>query len=298
MLKLQFRDRRQESVWLVDQVFTIGKNARNSLMLDGADIHDFHAELINERDTLFLVNKSAGATVWVNGTAIQEKTRVNAGDTITLGTLELELVDPKFHTNTKTTHNNSANWSLFSSASWLEKNHYSVADTLLIGRDPSCDVSLPLEHLSRHHCQLEVRNGSLYVSDLDSANGTFLNGVRIKDSVLKAGDKIKLDVITFEVKGPSHDPDKTIIRNVASAQASKIKPHQPPSPVPISPSAPPRSRRGHKIVPKNLLADGKQDWIAQSDKPYSRSKRTRPFIYFLLGIALALASASMLFLKS
>ena len=229
MLKLQFKDRRREAVWLVDQVFTIGKNARNSLMVDNAGVADFHAELINHHDKLTLVNKSEGIGVWVNGLPISDETEVKAGDSITLGELELELVDPKSGTAPQqTAASPKTDWSISSKASWLEHGRYVIEDKVIIGRDSSCDIVLPLEHLSRRHVALEVRRGQLFVQDLDSANGTYLNGERVKEAPLKAGDKLKLDVVTFEVGGPTHDPHKTIIRSVSSPKKTKVREYENP----------------------------------------------------------------------
>jgi pSer/pThr/pTyr-binding forkhead associated (FHA) protein len=53
----------------------------------------------------------------------------------------------------------------------------------VVGRGSDCDVRLPndLAHgsVSRHHCRLDVAPPCVWVSDLDSLNGTYVNGVRI-----------------------------------------------------------------------------------------------------------------------
>jgi serine/threonine-protein kinase len=57
----------------------------------------------------------------------------------------------------------------------------------LIGR--SCDCDLPLPHtaefctVSRHHCLLEIKPDEVWVRDLGSRNGTYVNGLRISRSV-------------------------------------------------------------------------------------------------------------------
>ena len=295
MLKLQFRDRRREAVWLVDRTFTIGKNSRNSLMIDSDGICEFHAELINKSETLTLINKAGGTGVWVNGLPISETSPVRAGDKITLGELELELIDPKHNIATQKPIIKKADWSLFSKASWLEKSSFPITGKLIIGRDASCDIALPLEHLSRQHCAIEIRSGLLYVSDLDSSNGTFLNGERIKESPVKAGDKIKLDVITFEVRGPTHDPHKTIIRTVPNKQRTKVREehgtqNQKSKPVVTSKKA--------ITTPKSLVASGKQTWISDNKQQYSSPKKgSSKRIFFLAGLTLALVSAGVLLMK-
>ncbi len=61
-----------------------------------------------------------------------------------------------------------------------------------LGRDSSCDIHFPVEGVSKRHLSISVADDGLYVSDLGSANGTFLNGKIIKKSAGKGGDKIGL----------------------------------------------------------------------------------------------------------
>lgn len=61
-----------------------------------------------------------------------------------------------------------------------------------IGRDPHNDVVLNDEEVSRFHLRIKQR-GRLYIlEDLDSRNGTFLNGDRTKNAVIKSHDRILL----------------------------------------------------------------------------------------------------------
>ena len=134
MLKLQFRDRRQEAVWLVDQTFTIGKNPSNSLMIDDESILDFHAEITNKIGQLSISNKASSPTLWVNNKLVESLIKLNAEDVIKLGRIELELIDPKALLNkTKTreiTNRNLSNsWVIHSKASWLEQNIFTIEDS-------------------------------------------------------------------------------------------------------------------------------------------------------------------------
>jgi pSer/pThr/pTyr-binding forkhead associated (FHA) protein len=64
-----------------------------------------------------------------------------------------------------------------------------------IGRDPSCDVSLPGNEypmVSREHLVLEVTAAGVTLSDTRSANGTFLNGSRVTAGIVAAGDTLRL----------------------------------------------------------------------------------------------------------
>ena len=51
--------------------------------------------------------------------------------------------------------------------------------TVIIGRSTRCDIVLPFEGFSRQHCQLDVEPGKIYITDLGSVNGVFIDGIRI-----------------------------------------------------------------------------------------------------------------------
>jgi hypothetical protein len=61
-----------------------------------------------------------------------------------------------------------------------------------LGRDSSCDIPFPVDGVSKKHLMITVTDDVVYVQDLDSANGTFLNGKIIKRATAKGGDKIAL----------------------------------------------------------------------------------------------------------
>lgn len=74
----------------------------------------------------------------------------------------------------------------------LGKLDLSRTKNILIGRDPAC--YLPLNHptVSYHHAQIYQQNGGLAIRDLNSTNGTFVNGKRIAIVPLSSGDEIQI----------------------------------------------------------------------------------------------------------
>jgi pSer/pThr/pTyr-binding forkhead associated (FHA) protein len=67
----------------------------------------------------------------------------------------------------------------------------------VIGRRSNCDLHVPLTAVSRKHCQLHRDKGVFKIRDLGSRNGTYLNGKRIEESAVRAGDRIKVGPLTF-----------------------------------------------------------------------------------------------------
>jgi len=61
-----------------------------------------------------------------------------------------------------------------------------------IGRDTSCSIQLHDSEISRHHAELKQREQSLFITDLGSSNGTFVNGQQSTEHRLANGDHIQV----------------------------------------------------------------------------------------------------------
>ena len=69
----------------------------------------------------------------------------------------------------------------------------------IIGRHESCDIHISHTGISRKHFEISLTDNELILKDLNSINGTFVNGVLIKQSILLApGDRISCNNIIFE----------------------------------------------------------------------------------------------------
>lgn len=70
---------------------------------------------------------------------------------------------------------------------------------LTIGRNAECDISLDITALSRKHCAVFRQGKNVFVRDLKSTNGTFVNGEQVEVRVLKNGDRVFLgDICVFK----------------------------------------------------------------------------------------------------
>jgi len=75
-----------------------------------------------------------------------------------------------------------------------------TTSTIVFGRRDDCDVRVALGPVSRRHCSVIVEDDTVTVKDLDSSNGTFVNGRRITEQALKAGDQLQVGGVTFIVQ--------------------------------------------------------------------------------------------------
>ncbi len=64
---------------------------------------------------------------------------------------------------------------------------------LTVGRDPACDAVVDVQNVSRRHAKVYRDGDAVYVRDLQSKNGTWVNGHRVVGSApLSLGDEINL----------------------------------------------------------------------------------------------------------
>ena len=65
-------------------------------------------------------------------------------------------------------------------------------EEIIIGRHPECDIQLQANNVSRKHALVVFRNEEYQIKDLESTNGTYVNGIRIVKCVLRNHDRIEI----------------------------------------------------------------------------------------------------------
>lgn len=76
---------------------------------------------------------------------------------------------------------------------------------VVVGRSSECDLLILDPEVSRRHARFDAQNGIVYVSDVGSSNGTFLNERRLDDSIeVRPGDTI--DVGTTRISFVGKEP--------------------------------------------------------------------------------------------
>ena len=85
-------------------------------------------------------------------------------------------------------------------------------DGLSIGRDPDCNVILDDANVSRYHARLVFHNAAIWVQDVGSRNGVFLNEKRVvRHKQLSPGDELVIGehIFTLELELPEAEPSLT-----------------------------------------------------------------------------------------
>ncbi len=75
-----------------------------------------------------------------------------------------------------------------------------AGQTHTVGRAPECDIRLPDQGVSRRHCTLENVGARLKVTDLESANGSYINEELIEEGSLKPGDSLAVGPAILECR--------------------------------------------------------------------------------------------------
>jgi adenylate cyclase len=101
---------------------------------------------------------------------------------------------------------------------------FPLADTTSLGRHPNNTLRLVDREVSKEHCVLERLGGTYVLRDLNSSNGTFVNGRKIKELRLRDGDEIalgnsRLVFHTGEGLNPGQAQHSAGVTVVASAQS-------------------------------------------------------------------------------
>ena len=94
-----------------------------------------------------------------------------------------------------------------------------VKDQTVVGRDPSCEIVVADGSVSRKHARLERRGLVWWVVDQGSANGTYLNSLRIAEQALKNGQELRFGALAFRVD-LKEDPEATVAQPIVNPDDS------------------------------------------------------------------------------
>lgn len=214
------KDRKQlANVPLTGSRFTVGRSPKCNLPVDETLASRQHVEITCEHGLFWVQDLRSRNGTLLNGEKISERRQLKDGDEITIGATQLKFVQDDEEGATRAASSQDSGKGLGRNIPERKEKgplqvKLKVADgplqggvfkdwegPLLIGRALDNHVVLVDDAVSTHHARIVQEGERYHIEDLDSANGTFLNGVKIQRAELSNGDKIKAGVSTlvFEI---------------------------------------------------------------------------------------------------
>jgi len=199
------------------------------------------------------------------------------------------------------------------------------AATVTLGRGLESDVRLKDIKASRRHCQITKTSGGFQVVDLSSGNGTYVNGVQVKQQALHPGDKIQIGstTITFSdasaPRPPAEAPAKTALpestrtatravaaspaagtKKVTVAAAAKTASQETPRP-PAPTGQKPAPTRRLSAIRSGASTRSAPKVSADAPRPEARTKRRSGPVFLIMagiGVVFIAVVAAILFTAS
>ena len=195
---------------------TIGRHLDNDLVIAGEDVMDYHARA-EVTDRGVTLHPLGNATFEVNGVTISQPFALVVDDLIALGQDQLELV------NTSEPPIDYVGWMLYRG-----DDEWPVQERMGVGRNPNSELVIDDDHISRQHARIELRHGELWLRDLESANGSFVNGERLTGGcLLLHGDEVAFDNYSYQVI--AQGGDLTPVRRVRAGGSEQAVLRPPPT---------------------------------------------------------------------
>lgn len=214
-MKISFPGGERQDFLAGDGVVRVGSAADNDIVLPAAkQVQPHHLELqIEPRRGVTLSVADRAAVVHVNGRPVREKAILRLGDLVGVGAVRMVMrpdVDraekpPKAVADNETRQRYAPPRVVLRgvSGSYFGKV-IPLRSRTTIGRGSDCDIVLHEADMSRRHALIENTGEGLFLRDLGSANGTFVNGTPVRDTVLKPGDQLAFDQNRFLVEAPGY----------------------------------------------------------------------------------------------
>lgn len=152
----------------------VGRSEDNDVVLNDPTISKHHLEIfVDVEGNVFLTDLQSEFGTKVNGKLIDDSIEINPFDIVSIG------------------NNIPFDWKKY-----VEKDQN---NTITVGRSHKNNVILNLPYVSEYHLQLfRDKGGNIFITDLDSAEGTFINGVKLNGiALLNPKDKVKLGTELF-----------------------------------------------------------------------------------------------------
>ena len=115
-------------------------------------------------------------------------------------------------------------WKIQAITSELTGQEIGIDRDMVVGRHQSADIVLQAAEISRKHAAFLLKDQALWVQDLNSSNGSFVNDLRIEhETLLKEGDIVQFASLKFSVLAPAQEVVAVTIES-AEVEAVPVQP--------------------------------------------------------------------------
>jgi len=214
--RLSFPNGEHPDFVLAPGVCGIGSDRDNQIVLGVSGVAAHHARLEIDGRGLTLSVLDPRAHTHLNARPVREKGIVRLGDVLSVDTVQIVIkperdevirtavpVDDAAVAEAETRVRAVPPKVVLRGVSGAQFGRIvPVRGRLTIGRGSECDLALDEPEMSRKHALIENSGDGIYLRDLGSSNGTFVNGVQVRDAVLHPGDQIAFDRNRFLLEAP------------------------------------------------------------------------------------------------
>lgn len=246
-MKLMFPNGEHTAVLLGMGLNRIGSDPDGSIVLALPGVLPRHFEIHVTTSGANLQLPEGGGLVTVNGRVVKELMALRTGDLLGFGALTAKFIviestrmplddSPSLPSHASAAQAVATNEDIAAtrvriapprfvlrgvSGSAFGKM-YGITGSMSIGRSAECDISIPVEEISRRHALVKPNAEGLQVEDLDSSNGTYINNKRVQSGQLLPGDELRLDQVRLILVAPGlENQPKTPAVAVAADDAGR-----------------------------------------------------------------------------
>ncbi len=207
-MKLHFPHGEHPDVMLENGQYTIGGDNAADITIEDKGLADVHVTLTVKGSDYSVSIPNEASLVSINGKLVKDDKEVRAGDLLIASQVHMKLLDSA----TQATDDDDDGKTRIRmalpqfilrgvSGAYFGKT-YPLRGTTTIGRHSDCHICVNAEGVSRRHMQIDADATGLVIKDLESSNGTYVNGEKIDSKELQVGDEIRIDNIRFLVQTP------------------------------------------------------------------------------------------------
>lgn len=161
------------------------------------NVSRFHAVLALRKDGWHIFDTGSKTGLFINGQQIKSSAKIENGDTISFGAAAMKFISNGYG------EDNCIND--FTNATRLvnlsDNSAFYPDGPVIFGRDKRCGICLPMKNINSYHAEIYPTKEGWMISDLNSEDGTYLNGNEVFGSLpLYDGDIINIGDYSFMFK--------------------------------------------------------------------------------------------------